>query len=332
MVPSEKHSLPRKPRTPSSLGYQPLPLRIGVPPISLSLPGLGQRAATLDVTLFDFGAISAAARLPFEADAATLTAVAGSLAEPTTVVAAIESALQPLFQKLQPCIRKQHWSGLTEEFFVFQLFPERVPAPDVLMERRQAWLAGLVRLEGDPLSAAEVAEALRLRLSYGQQDLLVADWAAALIVDVECEELLDAIAFANLQLLELRHIDSRLETRLEDVYRQMGKFARWPFPFWRTHTRPLRALGELKVEANVMLERSAKALKLVGDPYLARAYQLIAARFHLDEWGQNIRRSISLLEGIYQVVFDQASVYRAELLEATIVLLIVFEIVMAFAQ
>ena len=86
----------------------------------------------------------------------------------------------------------------------------------------------------------------------------------------------------------------------------------------------------LKIEVNVMLERSANALKLVGEPYLARAFHLVATRFHLEEWGQDVRRSIALLEGIYQVVADQAATYRTEALEVIIVLLIVFEIAMTF--
>ena len=65
---------------------------------------------------------------------------------------------------------------------------------------------------------AEITEDMSMRLSYGPRNLFLADWAAAVIVDDDCEEVLDAIAFANLQLLELRHIDSRIDKRIEETY------------------------------------------------------------------------------------------------------------------
>lgn len=65
-----------------------------------------------------------------------------------------------------------------------------------------------------------------------------------------------------------------------------------------------------------------------GDQYLARVYQLLSARFYLADWHQNIQRSLDVLEGAYRVLADQAAVWRAELLELTIVLLIVVEIVL----
>lgn len=84
------------------------------------------------------------------------------------------------------------------------------------------------------------------------------------------------------------------------------------------------------MEANALYERTGNALKLVGDPYLARVYRLVAARFHLDTWEENIQRKLEVAEGVYQVVSDQASHFRTEFLEVVVVLLILIEIVLAF--
>ncbi len=78
-----------------------------------------------------------------------------------------------------------------------------------------------------------------------------------------------------------------------------------------------------------MFERASDALTLVGDPYVARLYQQLATRFHLDQWGQNIRRSIAVLESIYQGVSDQAAAYRIEVLEIIVVVLILIELLLA---
>src|SRR5205814_10082649 len=104
-----------------------------------------------------------------------------------------------------------------------------------------AWLAGLVHLESAPLSKSETAEALRLQLSYSPDDVFIADWGAAVLVDQDCEETLQAIEFANLQLLEFRHIDDRLDKRLAAASETMEPWTRSVLPFWRIQGRPLRA-------------------------------------------------------------------------------------------
>ena len=71
----------------------------------------------------------------------------------------------------------------------------------------------------NPLSPDEVREATRLSLSYTPSDLVVLDWAAGVVADLECADTLQVIEFANVQLLEFRHIDDRLDDRLEAAYR-----------------------------------------------------------------------------------------------------------------
>src|SRR5207248_11643155 len=130
-----------------------------------------------------------------------------------------------------------------------------------------------------------------------------------------------AIECANLQLLEYRHIDQRIDGSLAQADDLLRRAARWRLPAWRGLNRPLRALGELKVEANGLFERTTDVLELVGDQYLARVYDLLARRFHLEEWEHSIQRKLEVGEGVYHVVSDQTDTYRAEFLEVTVVLL-----------
>jgi hypothetical protein len=103
-------------------------------------------------------------------------------------------------------------------------------------------------------------------------------------------------------------------------------------PFWRSFHGPLRTLGELRVEANGLFERTGNALKLLGDQYLARVYRLAATRFHLKEWERNIKRKLDVAEGVYQVVSDQAASYRTEFLEIIVIVLIMMEIILSILK
>jgi hypothetical protein len=329
LAPAEVRDLPRRPRTPTSIAYRPPPLRFALPPTSIPLPDDGSPPAECELTLFDFAAASVAFRVPFQLTRSQLSLLASRLAEPAPIVAAARAAVLPLYGQLLPAIRDPLWCDeLSEEYFVFQLPSEETPASDA--SKRDGWLAGLVRLESEPLSSEEVSEALRLHLRYGIADLFVPDWAAAVLYDSEpgCRETLGVIEFANVQLLEYRHIDDTMAT----VYRKVREENQARPRFWRRHDRPLRTLGEMKVEATDLFERTGNVLKLVGDQYLARVHRLLASRFHLKEWEASIALKLEVAEGVYQVIADQATSHRTEFLEMIVIILIALEIVLALIR
>jgi hypothetical protein len=239
--------------------------------------------------------------------------------------------LEPLYHKLLPAITKPAWDeNLSEEYFVFQFPPSPSTAPDALLGDHAGWLAGLLRLEDEALSSQEVTEALRLTLRYGTEDVFIPDWGAAVLVDREGEsdETLQVVEFANLRLLEYRHIDRRIDAILGLADDLVRKTSRSRLSLWRGHHAALRMLGELRIDAG-LFERTVTALQLVGDQYMARVYKLLATRFHLPEWERGIQRKLEILEGVYQVASHQSSDFRSEFLEILIVLLILVEILIS---
>jgi hypothetical protein len=331
LAPAQFRPLARRPRTPPSIAFRPPPLRFALPAIRLPLPPLVDVEAQCEATVFDFAGTSVALHVPFRLDAKQLTLLAGSLSESAGLVQMARSASESLFQHLQPAIDRPVWSDFSEEYIVFQFAPgDSLPAPDVLLRDSADWLAGLLRLEAGPLSQQEITESLRLRLSYSPNDLLVPEWSAAVLIDRDCEETLQTIELANLQLLEFRLTDERLDDQLVAAYEIVHPLAGSWLGSWRSHARTLRLLGDLKIEANAVFDRTSNVLKLMGDQYLARLYRMLASRFHLDEWTRSIERSLAVLEGVYQALSDQSSRYRTEVLEIIIVLLIAFEIAMAW--
>lgn len=335
-VPSELHLLPRNPRTPTSIQYQPAPLRFRLQPpgssISPRLPSAVPDAAA-DATVFDFGGVTVALHVPLQLPPAELANVAGALWDSSGAIQSARECVAALFDQLQPCIRKPEWRELTEEYFVFEFgLQSGLGNPAEQLSARAPWLAGLIRLESAPLSPDEIYEALKSRITYGPQDLVIADWAGAIVIGGDNQEALDVLAFANLQLLEFRQLDRQLDHQLNAASRLSHSLSQSWLPFWRTHARQVRALGTVKIDAHLMFERTTSSLKLVGDPYLARLYHLVSTRFHLEEWSQSIRGSLSVLEGIYEALTDQSAMYRAEFLEITIVLLILYEIISAMLR
>lgn len=328
IVKASAQELPRRRRTPLSFFYRPAPLHVPLPSVTLDLHGLSKVQASASATVFDFGAVSISFQIPIQATADVLLRFAGSLADSTPFIQSARRAAEPLHKQMLPAIQDPLWQDdLSEEYFVFRFGTDALP-----QTADETWLAGMVHLDAEALSVEETAEALKARLSYSPDDLLVADWTAAVLIDEEADDTLQAIAFANLQLLEFRHIDNRLDESLLAASRVIQPLTRSRLPYWRMHESSLRVLGELKVEANGLFERTGNALKLVGDPYLARVYRMVAKRFHLETWIENIQRKLEVAEGVYQVVSDQAHSFRTEFLEIIVVLLILIEIILAFVH
>ena len=86
----------------------------------------------------------------------------------------------------------------------------------------------------------------------------------------------------------------------------------------------------MQVDGAILFERVSNAPKLLGDQYLARVYRLAAQRFHLNEWNGSILRKLDAMESIYKQMHERAASWRLEVLEWIIILLILFEIIMAF--
>lgn len=331
LQPAEVHSLPRRRRTPSSFHFHPAPLRIHLPDVRLALPEIGDCQAQAVVTLFDFASVSLDLNITFELTSSSLVKLAGWLAEPLQIVAIARSTLMPLFQRLKSAIRAPAWhESVVEEYFVFQMTDNTITARD-WQAQNSSWLGNVLRLESEPLSEDETSDALRLRASYTPNDLFLPDWGAAILLDRDCEETLQAIEFANMQLLELRHIDDRLDAILIETDKN---FAKRTFRLLRWHgpTATQRLLGAMSVEASTLFERSTNAIKLVGDPYLARVYRLLAERFRLSNWETGIQRKLDSLEGIYEVVTDQAEAARSTTLELIVIVLIAVEVVLGLIR
>src|SRR5262249_18410591 len=157
-------------------------------------PELGTINATGEVTIFDFAAVSVALHVPFRLKASALSRLADHLATPEVLVQTTRHELEPLFNRLLAAGDDPLWRPLSEEYFVFQMPPGN-SLPDIaeLFSMHADWLAGLVHLDSSPLSHEEVEEALRLRISYTSEDLFVADWPAAVLIDRACDETLQVI-------------------------------------------------------------------------------------------------------------------------------------------
>jgi hypothetical protein len=148
------------------------------------------------------------------------------------------------------------------------------------------------------------------------------DWNAALLIDREGEDVRAVLGFANVELLEMRYLDQKLDRSLDDVYDTLLRPSLNLPRIFGYYSTASRRIAELQIDNAILFEGVNNTLKLLGDQYLARVYRLVNKRFHLDEWDASIIRKLQTLESIYEKISDQATNRRMEVLEWVIIILI----------
>jgi hypothetical protein len=180
--------------------------------------------------------------------------------------------------------------------------------------------------ESERLSKQEAEESTARYLSYYDTDLVVIDWDAALLIDEprDFDETLYIMELANLQLAELEAYDRLLDDALDRSYRDLGE---QPL---RSRGDMLRKLREIRIDMARFNDELSNTTKFFGDWHLARIYEKISSRFHLAEWHRTIDGKLKTLDDLYQILkHDQTNRWMV-ILEATIVLLFIIDLVVLF--
>jgi hypothetical protein len=299
-----------------SLSGQPLPL------------GATHTAPEIDAALYSFGAASLVYTLPFEGELETLVTQSELLYENATLLEDARARARTLLARLGDAVRDAELAEEVEDYVVHRFDP---PGPGLVelegAERER--LARILRAEPGPLSVHEIENALEGLITYAPDELVAVDWLAALLAGADKRDELAVLELATVELVELRFLDARLERRLDEAYGLLAR-SRARLTGLKQRSVELERLGRFQVDSAILHENFDNALKLLGDDYLARLYEVCSERFHFGAWDAAIERKLATLESIYAKLSDQAARRRSELLEWIIILLFVADILLLF--
>jgi hypothetical protein len=313
----------------------------GVPPVELSLGSAdvsvaGERVkAELTARLFDFGAVSIAVRI-----------VAGGRqwVDFARFIRDIDEALREarwpgwneyldrICVMAKPAFDKPDEHGIVEDYMLttVQRFDRPITGEQLLAA---VDLAGLLSREAKPLSEAARREVLRNVFTYYPDDLVALTWDHAFILEPSGDtEIADVLEVANAQLLEMRQYNANLDSELPRMYDRVEKARSRLSLSRRAYAKLAGEIYARVAEVTEIAERVDNALKVTEDVYLARIYGAANELFRVRAWYAAVERKLAIMRDTYTALYDEAATARAELLELAIVLLIVFEIVMAFLR
>jgi hypothetical protein len=318
-----------KPATPPYVQYQQ-------PPLAADGDVVGMREIAgfrVRFKIFDYGVISVALTASLPASWEELLVRGLEWQEDPRLLVETEAFCRRLMQQLRSAMTAPREAFLMEDYFVFAVTGlEGSPTADTLLAGHGGHVAQLLRGEREALSGQERDEVLRQRISYYATDLVVPTWNAAFVYDTEAGVVaaLEILEFANSQLLEFRYYDGLLDIELARIYSQLQVEPLFHSWFGRRYTRAARQLHALFIDVNELTDKTENALKIAGDVYAARLFGLSAARLGLDHWKANVREKLKTLDDIYRFAVEQTAMGRGEFLEATIVLILIFELVLFF--
>jgi hypothetical protein len=327
---AKRETIRHKRRAPKYFDYRPAPIGISQQAESVRVDERFATEPQVDLIVYDFGAVSVIYRITLAGDSSGLLVLSEGLYENQLLLDDSKRRVEDLLKVIQGAVTKANISSFVEDYVIFQIdgFDPPIAISELTTQYAQH-SAQILRAEARELSADEVIDALSHRISFGRDDVVLVDWNAALVVDKDAEDILTILEFANVELLEMRFLDQRLDEALGLAYERLSKRSRRWFPS-RSNPTDLRDVSQWQVDSAILFEGVNNVLKLLGDQYLARVYRLTAQRFHLTEWDASILRKLETLESIYQKISDQVATRRTEVLEWIVIILITIEIVLPF--
>jgi hypothetical protein len=318
---AERGRLRHKTRAPQYFEYRPAPLRLVQEGSVFSISHY-QASPTVEVMVYDFGAVTITYRFPIDGPFKQLLELSESLYENERLLNESRARVEQLVLALGPAIERPAIAEDVEDYIMFSI-ESSVPEAPPLWTSHETDLAQILRAERTPFSEQEVADALSCRISFGQEDAAIIDWHSAVLFGREMDDVRAVLEFANVELLEMRILDEQLDRALDEGYEALS---RKPRLLSGSHEKDLTHIAQLQVDSALIFERVTNTLKLLGDQYLARVYRLVSQRFHLEAWDASILRKLQTLESIYGKMSDRAGTRRMEVLEWIIIALITLSI------
>jgi hypothetical protein len=329
---TQRETIKHKRRAPSYFEFQPPPLRTmqQIDPVDF---GRYRLYPSVDLVLYDFGAVAVIYALPLDGPVKDLLNLSEELYDNDFLLTDSRLRVQQLIKMMGDAAVRPHSTDVVEDYVIYHIesFTHRLD-PNAFISAKAKEIARILRAERQALSDEEAADALAAKISFSVEDLTIADWNAALIIDQDGDDIRAVLEYANVELLEMRYLDQKLDLALNEAYERLSRRSLSVLRIFGYYSADLRRLAELQVDNAIIFEGVNNTLKLLGDQYLARVYALINKRFHLDEWDTSILRKLQTLDSIYDKISDEAGSRRMEILELVIIVLIAFSIVLQVAH
>ncbi|MEM3506485.1 MAG: hypothetical protein QXT31_02370 [Candidatus Bathyarchaeia archaeon] len=297
----------------------------------------------VQIRIYSIGALSIMLRFPFTGDIEELI----KYSDPIKIIYQGKEMdllkLSGIFAKkvikdMEECITVYYQAEEEPELYtVFCISSiQNGVSPNEFIENYKSFITCLLREEKDPkrISKDEINEALKYKVSYFNDDVIIIDWGASLILEPsgKYEDYLLTVELANLQLLELRIYDKILDQKIDKAYANLRNLIMNPPLLWRKPAKVVMDIAQIRVEMTELIDNIRNITKFFGDWTLAKIYYFLSEKLHLKDWERIITNKLNTLESLYDTASSRNDVYRSTLLETLIGILKALEITIMWLE
>jgi hypothetical protein len=259
------------------------------------------------IKYYDYGVISVVFELPFSGDWDMLVRLGSRWVWDVDFSSHASKIVRQKLERSAPAMVKPYLEWLSEDYFIFHV-REMTGSPSAteLVASHGARIAQIVRGETAQL------------------------WNGAFLYDTPtgAETAIQLLEYANSQLLEFRHYDELLTRELESVYASLdkgtGMLARWRL------ARDATKLHTVLLDVSELTEHADNAIKFLSDMFSARLYKLAASKVGVPDYKDLVTQKVRTAEELYHFMVDQFNQSRAFVLEFTVVVILVIELIYLF--
>ncbi len=190
-------------------------------------------------------------------------------------------------------------------------------SPEAFFNRSDR-IAGFLKSEEMDLDPGEIEHTLKSQIKYGKDDLVVMDWDGAFVFEQtgEVDSIVELIQLANLQLLQYRILDRDLDKRLQRTETLIRTQPARRLLFWnREVSKAMSEVIRMRGLSIMQFDALSREIKLIGDWYSARLFDVAARKFHLENWRSGIREKLESLEDIYGIIAQNFQISRSAFFE-----------------
>ena len=297
---------------------------------------LGRLTVNIAVKLYGVGALAVVVRTPFEASSLRdLRPYANLRIRGTerdeTLDEYCARLVGRIIEDLVPFVRDSYDVKVEPEpYTVYCISVSETPVRVVTESMRRDVTALLANdPRPDAISDEEVEDTWKNWFSYYQDDLVVVEWDAALVIEPSAtyEDTLTVFEIANLQLLELRTYDAFLDKVVDKAYDDLEDlFDR--SSLLRSGHDTVKELAEIRMDLGEATFQVDNISKLWGDWFLGKVYRACVRKFELESWRRNVEDKMKDLSEIFEVAEAELEARRMLLLETLVVILFVVDLVL----
>ncbi len=229
-----------------------------------------------------------------------------------------------LFVECRTILWEYHCDPYFDEEYSVYCVSDYKGDPENVISAHKDSIAGLLKTERIPLDEEEIKTTLKFNIKYSKDDLTIVDWDGAFVFDPRSDfaSNIELLEIANLQLLKLRVLEHELEERLEKAARLLQRTTLRKIPWLKSREikHSLREITQIRTESILEFAATERNIKLIGDWYSARLFDLITKKLHLEAWRTNINKTLDALEDIYSMISENFSMSFSTTLEFIITL------------